>query len=227
MKILFAEDDRDISKAVTTLLTRNQYTVDAVYNEEDALDYLLEGDYDAAILDIMMPERSGLAVVREIRAQGLHLPVMLLTAMGELDDRVTGFDAGADDYLPKPFAGKELLARLRALLRRPESYTPSTLPFGDLLLDCSAHTLSCGDNHVTLSNKAFQVLEMMMRTPNKIISAEEFMTHIWGWDSEAEINVVFVNISTLRKQLQSLGSAVTIKALRGSGYQLQKEGCHD
>ena len=220
MKLLFADDDPDIRRGVTTLLQRSGYTVDAVSNGRDALGYLIHGDYDAAILDIMMPGLSGLDVLTQIRERGMGTPVMLLTALGEVDDRVTGFDTGADDYLPKPFAGKELVSRVRALLRRTESYTPDVCTFGDVRLDSGSYTLSCGDKSVRLGNKGFQLMQMLMRNPNKIISANEFMEHIWGWDSEAEINVVFTNISFMRKNLAKIGSKVKIRVVRNAGYLL-------
>ena len=156
MKILFAEDDRDVSKAVTTLLQRNFYTVDPVYNGRDALDYLTGGDYDLAILDIMMPGMDGRDVVKKARQKGVKIPVMMLTAMGEVDDRITGLNAGADDYLPKPFAGGELLARVRALLRRTDSFTPDIITYKDLSLNCSSYRLECGGEYVNLGNKGFQ-----------------------------------------------------------------------
>jgi DNA-binding response OmpR family regulator len=181
---------------------------------------LTNGDYDAAILDIMMPGLSGLEVLEEIRRRGMGLPVMMLTALGELDDRVTGFDSGADDYLPKPFAGKEVVSRVRALLRRTEAFTPDVVSFGDVRLDSGTYQLTCGAKSVRLGNKCFQVMEMLMLGKGRIISTNEFMDHIWGWDSEAEINVVWVNISSLRKQLQAIHSRSAIKAVRGAGYRL-------
>ena len=220
MKLLFAEDNRDVSRGVVTLLERSNYTVDPVYNGNDALDYLLNGDYDGAILDIMMPGKSGLEVVREARRQGVRTPVMMLTAMDEVDDKINGLDAGADDYLPKPFAGGELLARVRALLRRSESYVPDLMTYEDRTLDRSSYRLSCGKESVNLGSKGFQMMEMLMRSPGSIISVDQFMEHIWGWDAEVEINVVWVNISTLRKQLQKLGSRVEIRVVRGAGYTL-------
>ena len=220
MKLLFAEDNRDVSKAVVTLLERNHYTVDPVYQGDDALTYLVHGDYDAAILDIMMPGKDGLAVVREARQAGVKIPIMMLTAMDEVDDKINGLDAGADDYLPKPFAGGELLARIRALLRRTESYTPDLLTYKDLSLDKASYRLSRGEESVNLGSKGFQMMEMLMRAPGSIISVEQFMEHIWGWDSDVEINVVWVNISMLRKQLQKLGSEVEIRVVRGAGYTL-------
>jgi len=223
MKILFAEDDKDVSRAVTVLLQRNHYTVDPVYNGRDALDYLTGGDYDAAILDIMMPGMDGREVVKRARQQGVGIPIMMLTAMGEVDDRITGLDAGADDYLPKPFDGRELLARLRAMLRRTESFTPNVITYKDLSLDCGSYRLSCGKEYVNLGNKGFQMMEMFMRYPGRIISPAQFMEHIWGWDSEAEINVIWVNISMLRKQMQKIGSKAEIKVVRGVGYTLGGE----
>ena len=221
MKILIAEDDRDMAKGVAALLTRSNYTVEVVDNGTDAFDCLTEGDFDAAVLDIMMPGMSGLEVVNKARLRGCKIPVLLLTAMGEVEDRIDGLDAGADDYLPKPFDGGELLARVRALLRRAESYTPDIITFGDLQLDRNSYRLSCGRKSVVLNNKSFQVLEMLILNSGKVISANKFMEHIWGWDSEAEINVVWVNLSQLRKQLSSIGSSTQIRAVRGAGYTLE------
>ena len=221
MKLLFAEDDPDISRSVTALLTRSHYSVDPVYNGNDALDYLTAGDYDAAVLDIMMPGMNGDEVVRKARAAGCRIPIIMLTAMGEIEDRIDGLDAGADDYLTKPFDGGELLARIRALLRRHEAYAPNSISFADLTLGRASCTLSCGKKKVTLSNKLFQMAEMFILSPGKVISVDEFMEHIWGWDSEAEINVVWVNISSLRKQLAALHSRASIKVVRSAGYRLE------
>lgn len=222
MKLLFAEDDPDVSRSVTALLTRSHYSVDPVSNGYDALTYLTGGDYDACIMDIMMPGMNGDEVVRKARAAGSQVPVIMLTAMGEVEDRINGLDAGADDYLAKPFDGGELLARIRALLRRHESYSPNVVTYGDLTLNRSTFALSCHEKSVSLSNKAFQMMEMLMLSPGRIISVDEFMQHIWGWDSESEINVVWVNISTLRKQLSSMDSKTAIKVVRGAGYRLEK-----
>lgn len=222
MKLLFAEDDPDVSRSVTALLTRSHYSVDPVYNGNDALTYLTDGDYDACIMDIMMPGMNGDEVVRKARAAGSQVPVIMLTAMGEVEDRINGLDAGADDYLAKPFDGGELLARIRALLRRHESYSPDVVTYGDLTLNRSTFALSCHEKSVSLSNKAFQMMEMLMLSPGRIISVDEFMQHIWGWDSESEINVVWVNISTLRKQLSAMDSKTAIKVVRGAGYRLEK-----
>ena len=225
MKLLFAEDDPDVSRSVTALLTRSHYSVDPVSNGYDALTYLTGGDYDACIMDIMMPGMNGDEVVRKARAAGSQVPVIMLTAMSEVEDRINGLDAGADDYLAKPFDGGELLARIRALLRRHESYSPDIVTYGDLTLNRSTFALSCHEKSVSLSNKSFQMMEMLMLSPGRIISVDEFMQHIWGWDSESEINVVWVNISTLRKQLSAMDSKTAIKVVRGAGYRLEKT-CH-
>lgn len=221
MKLLFAEDDRDISKAVVTLLERSSYTVDAVYNGQDALDYAMDGDYDAIVMDIMMPKMDGITALHRMRESGVQIPVLLLTAKTEVDDRISGLDAGADDYLTKPFATGELLARLRALLRRKGEYQPDTLTYEDLELDRASYTLSCNGNCVKLAGKAYQMMEMLIRSPRQIISVNQFMEHIWGWDSDAEINVVWVNISFLRKKLAEIGSKTEIHATRGVGYSLE------
>ncbi|MCR5792184.1 MAG: response regulator transcription factor [Lachnospiraceae bacterium] len=221
MKILFAEDDKDISKAVVTLLEKNSYTVEAVYNGEDALDYATCGEYDAIVMDIMMPKLDGVTALQEMRKAGVNTPVLLLTAKTEVEDRIEGLDAGADDYLTKPFAGGELLARLRAMLRRKGDYQSDVLTFRDLSLDRGSYTLTCGEKSVKLVGKAYQLMEMLIRSPHQIMSVNQLMEHIWGWDSEAEINVVWVNVSFLRKKLTEIGSSVEIHATRGVGYSLE------
>ena len=221
MKLLFAEDDPDVTRGVVAILERNNYLVDAVDNGQDAYDYIMEGDYDAAILDVMMPKMNGDEVVRRIRSDGKSIPVMLLTAMGEVEDRIDGLDAGADDYLTKPFASGELLARVRALLRRAQSFTPDVIRFRDLTLDCTTYRLQSGKKQTVLSKKTFLLAEMFMRSPGIILSAEKIMDHVWGWDSEAEINVVWVNISTIRKSLKEIGSDVRIRMVRGAGYVME------
>ena len=224
MRLLIAEDELDLAEVLTAFFEKNQYTVDAVHDGAAALDYAATGEYDAIILDIMMPKLSGLAVLTRLRDAGVSTPVMLLTAKGEKDDRVTGFNAGADDYLPKPFAPDELLARVRAMLRRAGDYKPTVLRFGDLELDCGNSTLRCGERTERLSGREFEVMELFMRAPRVILSAERVMERVWGWDAEAEINVVWVHISNLRKKLTSVGSSVTIRASRGLGYSLEDAG---
>ena len=222
MKILFAEDDRDLSRAVKTLLERSGFTVDAVDNGADALDYATDAGYDCIVLDWMMPKGDGVSVLKTLRERGIHTPCMLLTARDTVEDRVTGLDAGADDYLPKPFATSELMARVRALLRRKGDYIPDVLRYGDLELDKGAMELRCGEKTVRLSNKAFQLMEMFMEHPRVLLSVTQIMERVWGWDSEAEINVVWVNISYLRKKLAEIGAHVEIHAARGAGYSLEK-----
>ncbi len=224
MRLLIAEDDLDLAEVLTAFFEKNQYTVDAVHDGAAALDYAAAGAYDAIILDIMMPKLDGLTVLSRLRSAGMSTPVMLLTAKGEKDDRVTGFNAGADDYLPKPFAPDELLARVRAMLRRAGDYKPTVLRFGGLELDCGNSILRCGERTERLSGREFQVMELFMRSPQVILSAERIMERVWGWDAEAEINVVWVHISNLRKKLIRVGSSVTIRASRGLGYSLEDAG---
>ena len=221
MELLFAEDDPDLRRAVCTLLERAGYSVDTADNGMDAIDLAVEGDYDGLILDWMMPEADGLQVLRAVRSRGLTTPCLMLTARDAVEDRVAGLDAGADDYLPKPFSTAELQARVRALLRRRENYMPDTVAYGDLELDRSGREIRCGKNSAKLSNKAYQVLEMLIEHPKQVLSIQQIMDHVWGWDSEAEINVVWVNISQLRKRLSELGSRVDIRAERGVGYSLE------
>lgn len=221
MKLLIAEDERDLAEALTAFFEKNQFTVDAAYDGQDAYDYASSGGYDAVILDVMMPKMDGIEVLRRLRADGFSAPVMMLTAKAEKDDRVEGFDAGADDYLPKPFAPDELLSRVRALLRRAGDYKPTVLTFGDLALDCAAGMLSCGREMVRLSGREFQVMELFLRSPRMLFTAERIMEQVWGWDSDAEVSVVWVHISNLRKKLKAIGSAVSIRAVRGMGYLLE------
>lgn len=225
MRLLIAEDERDLAEALTVFFEKNKFSVDTVFDGRDAYDYGSGGDYDAVILDVMMPKMDGIEVLRRLRADGVKTPIMMLTAKAEKDDRITGFDSGADDYLPKPFAPDELLSRVRAMLRRREDFTPTVISFGDLKLNISSGLLSCDTNSVRLSGREFQVMEMFMRRPNTVLSADLIMERVWGWDNEAEINVVWVHISNLRKKLKSVGSAVSIYANRGLGYVLEER--HD
>lgn len=222
MRILFAEDDRDLSRAVKVLLERSGYSVDAVGNGADALDFAGSTEYDCIILDWMMPVQDGVGVLKALREKGVHTPCMLLTARDAIDDRVVGLDAGADDYLPKPFATSELLARVRALLRRKAEYVPDILQFGDVSLDKATMEIRCGEHAAKLNNKAFQMMELFMENPKILFSVSQIMERVWGWDAEAEINVVWVNISYLRKKLAEIDAHVEIKAMRGAGYSLEK-----
>ena len=223
MRLLLAEDDRDLAEALTVLLEKNQFSVDTVHDGADAYDYACAGNYDAVILDIMMPKMDGIQVLRKLRQDGVSTPVMMLTAKAEKDDRITGFNAGADDYLPKPFEPDELICRVRAMLRRSEDYKPTVLCYGDLQLNPDTGILSCGERTVRLSGREFQVMELFLRSPKVVLSAERIMERVWGWDSEAEINVVWVHISNLRKKLRAIGSGVSISANRGLGYLLEEQ----
>ena len=221
MRLLLAEDERELSNALTAILKHSHYSVDAVYDGLEALDYLLTGSYDGAILDIMMPKLDGITVLRRARDQGCSLPVLLLTAKSEIDDRVAGLDAGADDYLTKPFATKELLARIRAMTRRQAEITSSVLQIGNLSLNRISFELSTAKGSFRLAGKEFQMMEMLMSHPGIRITTEQFMERIWGYDSDAEINVVWVYLSYLRKKLVSLDANVKIRAFRGIGYTLE------
>ncbi len=225
MRLLVAEDEHEIARALKTVLERSKYTVDVVDNGADALDYLLTGAYDGVILDIMMPGQDGLAVLQQARQAGVTTPVLLLSARGELSDRVEGLEAGADDYLPKPFALTELLARVKALLRRSGSYAMDVLALGDLSLNCSTYRLSGPDSSVNLNNKEFQIMEYFLLNPQKIFSTEELMSRVWSWDSEAEINVVWTNIANLRRKLAGTGTSVELRSIRGAGYRLEEGPC--
>ena len=223
MRLLLAEDEKTLSNALVTILKHNNYSVDAVYNGEDAIDYIETGVYDGAILDIMMPKVDGITVLKTIRAGGNKMPVLLLTAKSDVDDKVLGLDAGADDYLTKPFVTKELLARIRAMTRRQAELTDNSLSFGDLKIDRVSFELSSPSGKLPLTAKEFQIMESFMNHPSQIISAERLMEKIWGFDSDSEINVVWTYISYLRKKLKLLQSGVTIKAGRNIGYTLENE----
>jgi len=223
MRLLIAEDERDLAEALKAFFEKNQFAADTVGDGISAYDYASTGEYDALILDIMMPKMDGVEVLKRLRREGIKTPVMMLTAKGQKEDRITGFDAGADDYLPKPFEPDELISRVRAMLRRSENYLPTAVTFGDLVLDPGSGTLECGGNRIRLSAKEFLIAELFMRSPNTVFSAERIMEKVWGWDSDSEINVVWVNISNLRKKIRSIGSRVTIEANRGMGYVLSVE----
>ena len=221
MKLLIAEDELDLAEVLTVFFERNHFTVDAVHNGFDAYEYAVSGEYDAVILDVMMPKMNGIQVLERLRSEGVSTPIMMLTAKGQKNDRITGFNAGADDYLPKPFDPDELLSRVRAILRRSSSYVPTELRFGDLTLSPSTGEMRCGESSVRLSGRELQVMELFMRAPRQVFSAERIMEKVWGWDNDAEINVVWVNISNLRKKLRAVGSDVEMRANRGLGYVLE------
>ena len=222
MRLLLAEDEKALSKALTAILERNNYSVDAVYDGQSALEYLETDNYDGVILDIMMPKVDGLTVLRKVREKGNLIPILLLTAKSEVDDKVEGLDAGANDYLTKPFHSKELLARIRAITRTQAAQTTSKITFGNVTLDQATFELSTAKGSFRLANKEFQMLELMMSNPHQLISSERFLEKIWGYDSDTEINVVWVYISYLRKKLTALHADIQIKATRNAGYSLEE-----
>lgn len=221
MRLLLAEDEKMLSEALVSILTHNNYSVDAVYDGQEALDYLENGEYDGAILDIMMPKMDGLTVLRKIRQAGKTLPVLLLTAKGEIDDRVEGLDSGADDYLTKPFSSKELLARIRAMTRRQPNLRQPRMTFEGLELDPAECVLRGPAGWMHLGNKEYQIMEMLMQNPGWAIPTERFLEKIWGYETESGVNTVWVYISGLRKKLTELGAPVRIRASRGVGYYLE------
>jgi DNA-binding response OmpR family regulator len=222
VRILLAEDEKEMSNALTAILKHNNYSVDAVYNGVDALDYGMTGNYELLILDVMMPGLNGIEVVTKLRKNNINSPVLILTAKSQIEDRIVGLDAGADDYLCKPFAMGELLARVRAMSRRKSEYTPNIISLGNISLNKESYELYSGNNALRLGNKEFQMMELLMTNPKCIISTEQFMERIWGYDAEAEINVVWVYISYLRRKLEALGADIKIKAIRGVGYSLEE-----
>ena len=220
MRILLAEDERDLADALEAMLKHNNYSVDTVDNGQDALDYLMLDDYDGAILDVMMPKMDGVTVVQKLRENKKSTPVLLLTAKSEIEDKVYGLDSGADDYLTKPFVIKELLARVRSMTRRQTTFTSNVLELGNVSLSKYTFELSTEKDKVRLSNKEYQMMEMLMRNPGNVIQTEQFLERIWGYDSDSEINVVWVNISYLRKKLKALDANVQIKETINVVYKL-------
>lgn len=221
MRLLVAEDERSLSKALTVILEKNKYSVDAAYDGEEALDYLSVGQYDGLILDIMMPKMDGITVLKKLRAKGNNIPVLMLTAKSEIDDRVTGLDCGANDYLTKPFDTKELLARIRAMTRGRSGAQSSVMTMGNISLDRTTYELSSPSGSFRLANKEFQVMELLMSNPKQLIPTELMMEKIWGFDSDSEISVVWAYISYLRKKLTVLNADIKIKASRNAGYSLE------
>lgn len=221
MKILLAEDELSLSKALVHILEKNCYSVDPVYNGQDALDYLENDSYDAVILDVMMPYMDGITLLKKLRASGNPIPVLILSAKSEVDDKVLGLDSGANDYLTKPFDTKELLARIRTMTRSIQA-VDSKLTFGNITLDRATYELSSATDSFRLANKEFQMMEILMSNPKQLVSTERFFEKIWGFESDAELNVVWVYISYLRKKLTALNANIQIKALRNVGYSLEE-----
>lgn len=223
MRILLAEDEKSLARAICALLEKNNYSVDTVYDGVETLEYLSMNNYDGVILDIMMPKKDGITVLKTIRKQGNGIPVLLLTAKAEIDDKVEGLDSGANDYLTKPFAAKELLARVRAMLRVGTSQIDTRLSVGNVTLDNSSYELSTIHGSFQLANKEFQLMELLLRNYGQVLSTEQLMERIWGFDSGTEINVVWTYISYLRKKLYAIHADVEIKVRRNIGYVLEKK----
>lgn len=221
MKLLYAEDEKSMSEAVTDILEYHNYMVDAVYNGKDALDYATNEHYDGIILDIMMPELNGIEVLQKLRKSGNRTPILLLTAKAEIEDRIEGLDAGADDYLPKPFNMGELLARVRAMLRRRDEFTPDIIKVGNISLNMQNYNLSCNGQSFILPKHEYRMIELLMLNQGIYLSTEDLLTKVWGYETDAEIGVVWVYISYLRKRLAALNANVEIKAKRNIGYTLE------
>ena len=220
MRILIVEDEKALSRVLVKIFEKNYYSVDAVYNGQEALDYIATGNYDIVLMDVMMPVMDGITALKKIRADGNQIPVLLLTAKSEADDKVMGLDSGANYYITKPFDTKELLAAVRAITRKEEQ-TDNRLYFGNITLDTSTYELASDTDSVKLTNKEFQMMEIFMSNPKILVSADTLMERIWGYDSDSEINVVWAYISYLRKKLKNLNANFTIKSSRNSGYSLE------
>lgn len=225
MKVLIAEDEAELARGLKYLLEKNRFTVDIVHDGLEALDYFHSTPYDAVVLDIMMPKLNGLEVLLRIREERSGVPVMMLTAKGEIEDRVAGLDAGADDYLPKPFATREFIARVKALARRSADYTDRMLSLGNVTLDCNCYELSCGRKALRLNNKEYQLMELFLRHPHFVFSTEHLMNRVWGQDSESNLDVVWTHIGFIRKKLKALGADIEIRTARGAGYSMEEHGC--
>ena len=225
MRILLAEDEAGLARALKVMLEKNKYTVDMVHNGADALEHIMSSEYDALVLDIMMPGMDGIEVLTRARAGGVTAPALLLTAKGEVEDRVAGLDAGADDYLPKPFAAGEFLARVRALVRRSGSWAPAVLSFGGLELDCNQYLLRANGGEVRLNNKEYQLMELFMRHPRQVFSTSRLMEKVWELNTESDMDVVWTYIGFLRRKLRQLGADAEIKTIRGAGYVLERSEC--
>ena len=222
MRVLLAEDEKELNDLVRKTLEDEGYAVDSVFDGDSALEYLSSTPYDIALLDIMMPGRDGIAVLREYRKSGGKAPILILTARDAIEDRVVGLDAGADDYLVKPFMFPELLARIRVLLRRnTTSASSSVLECGDLVMDTSSHAVRRRGRKIDLSAKEYSILEYMMRNQGAVLGRESFRSHIWSWDYDGESNVIDVYIRYLRKKIDDGESVKLIHTIRGAGYMLK------
>ena len=225
MRILIAEDEVTINKALKVMLEKNKYTIDSVYDGQSALNYIENTTYDVIVLDIMMPIKSGMEVLKTIRSNNINTPVLFLTAKSEISDRVSGLEAGADDYLPKPFDTNEFLARVKALSRRSNSYISSSLSIGNTTLDLNSYILKTEYEETKLNNKEFQLFELFIKNPKKVFSSELLMEKVWDIDSSADIDVVWTYIGFLRRKLKQINSNLEIKTIRGAGYALEEITC--
>lgn len=223
MKLLYAEDERLMSEAVVDVLTFHKYKVDAVYDGEEALDYIKSEQYDGIILDVMMPKMDGIEVLKRLRSMGIKTPVMMLTAKDAIEDKISGLDSGADDYLAKPFAMGEFLARVRAMLRRREEYSPSIMTLGNVKLNTASYELSTPTSSLALSRIEYQMMELLMLNKGIYLSTDDLLTKVWGYDSDAEVGVVWVYISYLRKKLAFMEADIEIYAKRNIGYMLRQK----
>ena len=221
MRLLIAEDDPKLLKSLVYIFQTNHYAVDGVGNGSLAYEYAASGEYDGLVLDIMMPGMDGVTVLKMLRNNGITTPALFLSARTEIYQKIEGLDAGADDYLPKPFATEELLARVRAMLRRKDNFVPDLLCFGDLTLNRSTYEIAYNSTTQSLSGKEFQVMQMLMQQPGMIVTAEQLITHIWGWDTDVDTSVVWVHISNIRKKLDILSAPVAIRFVRNAGYILE------
>ena len=225
MRILIAEDEYELARGLKFLLEKNKFSTDVAYDGQQALDYFHSTGYDVIVLDIMMPKVNGLEVLKEIRRNGSGVPILMLTAKAEIEDRVAGLEAGADDYLPKPFASRAFIARVQALSRRNAGYADLFLTFGNVKLDCNRYELICGSESVRLNNKEFQMIELFMRHPRFVFSTNHLMDKIWGQDSETDISVVWTYVGFIRKKLRQMDADIEIKTVRGAGYSLEEMKC--
>lgn len=221
MRLLIAEDDPKLLKSLVHIFETNHYVVDGVSDGSLAFDYATSGEYDGLVLDIMMPGIDGINLLKKLRKDGVTTPALFLTAKTETYQKIEGLDAGADDYLPKPFATGELLARVRAMLRRKDNYVPDLLCFGELVLNRSTYEIAYNGIAQSLSGKEFQVMEILMQQPGMIVTAEQLITHIWGWETDVDTSVVWVHISNIRKKLDALSAPVAIRFVRNAGYILE------
>ena len=221
MRILIAEDDPKLLKSLVHIFEMNHYAVDGVDNGNDAFDFASSDEYDGLVLDIMMPGMDGVSLLKKLRASGITTPALFLSAKTETYQKIEGLDAGADDYLPKPFSIGELLARVRAMLRRKDNFTPDLLTFEKLTLNRSTYELICDGKTQALSGKEFQVMEMLMQNRGVIVTAEQLITHIWGWNTDVDTSVVYVHVSNIRKKLDALSAPISIKFVRNAGYILE------